>query len=105
MDDSYQPILEDLNVTGEMGPTPLRRSVHPMGRHLSDSSSDEHMPSPMLRLTYSEQQPACALVGPTYRPLTMQHYLAKEPRMEEGFSRSTRAQADPNGGQMMDAVE
>ena len=36
-----------------------------MGGHPSDSSSNEHMPTPMLRLTYSNQQAAGALVGPT----------------------------------------
>ena len=65
MDDSNQPTLEDLNVIDEMGPTPLRTRVHPMGGHPSDSSSNEHMPTPMLRLTYSNQQAAGALVGPT----------------------------------------
>ena len=72
MDDSNQPTLEELNVIGEMGPTPLRARVHPMGGHLSDSSSEKHMPSPMLRLSYSNPQAAAALVGPTYRPLTTQ---------------------------------
>ena len=70
MDNSNQPTLEDLNVIGEMGVTPLRTRVHPMGGHLSDSSSDEHVPSPMMRLTYSNPQAAGALVGPAYRSLS-----------------------------------
>ena len=65
MDDSNQPTLEDLNVIGEMGPTPPRTHVHPMGGNPSDSSCDEHMPSPTLVLTYSNPQAAAALVGPT----------------------------------------
>ena len=88
MDDSNQPTLEDLNVIGGMGPTPLRTRIHRMGGHPSDSSSDEHMPSPMLRLTYSNPQAAGASVGPMYRPLTAQQYPANEPLMEEGFGRS-----------------
>ena len=105
MNDSNQPTLEDLNVIGEMGPTPLRTRVRPMGGHPSGSSSDEHMPSPMLRLTYSNPQAASALVGPTYRPLIMQQYPANELRMEESFGRSAWAQADPNRGRMIDAVK
>ena len=105
MDDSNQPTLEDLNIIGEMGPTPLRTRVHPLGRHPSDISSDEHMPSLMLRSTCSHLQAAGAFVGPTYRPLTTQQYLANEQRIEEGFSRSTWAQADPNRSRMMDAVK
>ena len=105
MDDSNQPTLEDLNVIGEMGPTPLRTRGHFMGGHPSDSSSEEHMPSIMLRFTYKNPQAASALVGPTYRPLTTQQHLAREPRMEEGFGRSTWAQADPDRRRMMDAVE
>ena len=105
MEHSNQPTLEDLKVIGEMGLTPLRTRVHPMAGHLSDSSSDEHMPSPMLRLTYSNPQAAGALEGPTYRPLTTQQYLANELRMEEGFGRSSWAQADPNRSRIMDAVE
>ena len=105
MDDSNQPTLEDLNVISEVGRTPLRARIHPMGGHPSDSSSHQHMPSPMLRLTYSNPQAAGALVGPTYRPLTTQQHPANEPRMEEGFGRSTWAQADPNRSRMMDAVE
>ena len=95
-DGSNQPTLEDMKVICEMGPTPLRTRVYPMGGHLSDSSSDEHMPSPMLRVTYSNPQAASALVGPTYRLLTTQPYLANEPRMEEGFGMSAWAEADPN---------
>ena len=79
--------------------------VHPIGGNPSDSSSDEHMPSLMLRLTYSNPQAAGALVGPMYRPLTTQQYPANEPRKEEGFGRSTWAQFDPNRKRMMDAVE
>ena len=105
MDDANQPTLEDLNVIGEMGPTPLRTRIHPVGGHPSDSSSDEHMPSPMLRLTYSDPQAASALVGPTYKPLTTQQHPANEPRMQEGFGSSFWAQADPNRSRMMDAVE
>ena len=90
---------------GEMGPTPLKTRVRPMGGHPSDSSSDEHMPRPMLKLTYSNPQAAAALVGPTYRPLTTQQYPANEPQMEEGFGRSAWAEADPNRSRMMDAVE
>ena len=105
MDDSNQHTLDDLNVIGKTGPTPLRTRVHPMGGHPSDSSSDEHMPRPMLRLTYGNSQAAGALVGPTYRPLTTPQHLANEPQMEEGFGRSTWAQADPNRNRMMDAVE
>ena len=105
MDDSNQPTLGDLNVISWMGPTPLRTRVHPTGGHPSDSSSDEHMPSLMLRLTYRDPQAAGALVGPTYRPLTTQQHPANEPWMGEGFRRSTWAQADPNRSQMMDAVE
>ena len=89
MHDANEPTLEDLNVIGEMGPTPLRTRVHPMGGHPSDSYSDEHMPSPMLRLTYSNPQAAGALAGPTYRPLTTQQYPANERGVEEGFGRST----------------
>ena len=63
------------------------------------------MPSPMLRLTYSNPEAAGALVGPTYRPLTTQPYSAIELRMEEGFGRSIWAQADPNRSRMMDGVE
>ena len=68
----------------------------------------------MFRRAYAQgnaevylQQPAgaCALVGPTYRPLTTQQYSANEPRMEEGFGRSPWAEADPNRSRMMDAVE
>ena len=103
MDDSNQPTSEDLNVIGEMGPTALRIGVHFMGGHPSVSTSDEHMPSPMLRLTYSNLQATGALVGPTHRPLTTQPYQANELRMEEGFGRSTWPQADPNGSGMMDA--
>ena len=80
IDDSNQPTFEDLNVIGEMGPTPLRTRVHPMGGHQSDSSSDGHMPSLMLRLTYSNLQAVGALVRPTYRPLTTQQHLANELR-------------------------
>ena len=105
MDDSNQPTLEDLNVIGEMGPTPLGTRVHPMGGHPSDSSSDKHMPGQMLRLTYRIPQAAGALVGPTYRPLTTQPYPASEPRMEKGFGMSTWAQADHNRSRRMDAVE
>ena len=76
-----------------------------MGGHPLESSSDEHMPSSMLRLTYSNPQAAGALVGRTYRPLTTQQHPAREPRMQEVFGRSTWAQADPNRSQMMDAVE
>ena len=76
-----------------------------MGGHPLDSSSDEHMLSRVLRLTYSSPQAASALVGPTYRPLTTQQRPANEPRMEEGFGRSTWAQVDPNRSQMMNAVE
>ena len=104
MDHSNQPRLEDLNVIGEMGPTPLRIRVHPMGGHPWDSPFDEHMPSPMLRLTYNNPQAAGALVGPMYWPLTTQQHPAKEPPMEEGFGRSISAQADPNRSQMIDAV-
>ena len=82
MDDSNQPTVEDLNVIGETGRTPLRTRVSFMGGHPSDSSSDKHMPSPMLRLTYSNPQAAGALVGPTYRSLTTQQYPANKPRME-----------------------
>ena len=96
MHDSNQPTLEDGNDIGEMGPTPLRMRVHPMDGHLSNSSSDEHFPSPMLRLTYSNPQAAGALVGPLYRPMTTQQYPANEPRMEAGFGRSSWAQVDPN---------
>ena len=105
MDDSNQPTLEGLDVTGEMGPTPLRRHIHPMGGHPSDSSSDEHMPSPMLRLTNSNPQGAGGLIGPMYRPLTTQQYPANERRMEEAFGRSTWAQADPNRRRMIDAIQ
>ena len=35
----------------------------------------------------------------------MQPYPANEPRMEEGFGRSTWAQSDANQSRMMDAVE
>ena len=105
MDDSNEPTLEDLNVIGETGPTPLRTSVLPMGGRQSDSYFDEHMPSPMLRLTYSNPQAAGALVGPTYRPLSTQQYPVNEPQMEEGFGRSAWAQADPNRSRMMDTVE
>ena len=105
MDDPDQPTLEELNVTGEMGPTPLRTRVVPMGGHPSDSSSNEHMPSPMLRLTYSNPQTAGALVGPMYRPLTTQQYPANEPRMANGFGRATWTQEDPNRSRMMDALE
>ena len=105
MDDSNQPKLEDLSVIGEIGPTPLRTHVHPMGGHLSDSSCDEHMPSLRLRVNYSNPQAASVWVGPTYRPLTTQQHRANELRMEEGFSRATSAQADPNRSRMMDAVE
>ena len=56
MDDSNRPTLEDLKVIGEMQPTPLRTRVHPTGGHPSDPSSDEHMRSRMLRLTYSNPQ-------------------------------------------------
>ena len=80
MDDSDQPTLEDRNVIGEMRRTPLRTGVHPMGGHLSDSSSDEHMAGPVLRLTYSNPQAAGALVGPTYKPLTTEQHPANEPR-------------------------
>ena len=104
-DDSNQPTLEDLNVVGEMGLTPLRTCAHPMGGHPSDTSSDEHMPSPMLRLTYSNPQAAGALLAPACRPLTTQPYPATEPRMEAGFGRSTWAKTDPDQSQMMDAVE
>ena len=96
MDDSNQPTIEDPKVIGEMGPTPLGTRVHPMGGHPSDSSSDKHMPSHMLRLTYRIPQAAGALVAPTYRPLTTQPYPASEPRMKKGFGMSTWAQADPN---------
>ena len=96
MDDSIQPTLEDLNVTGGLGPTPLRTRARPMVGHPLDSSSNKHMLSPMLRMTYSNPQGAVALVGPTYRPLTTQQQPTNEPRMEEGFGRSTSAQADPN---------
>ena len=105
MDDCNEPTVEYLNVIGNMGPTPLRTRVHPMGGHPSDSSCDEHMPRPMLRLTYSNPQGAGALVGPLYRPMTTQQYPAKEPLMEEGFGRSSWAQGDPNRNRMMDAVE
>ena len=76
-----------------------------MGGCPLDSSSDEHMPSLMLGLTYSNLQAARALVGPTYRPLTTQQHPANQPRVEEGFGRSTWAQADPNRSRMMNAVE
>ena len=105
MDDSNQRTLEDLNVIGEMGPTPLRTRVHPMGGHPLESSSDDNMPSSMLRLTYRNPHAAGALVGRTYRILTTQQHPANKLPMEEGFGRSTWAQADPNQGQMMDAVE
>ena len=105
MGDSNQATLEDLNVIGETGPTPLRTRVLPIGGHPSDSSSDEHMPSQMLRSTYSNQPAGGAFVGPTYRPLSTQQYPAKELRMEEGVSRSTWHQTYPNESQMMDAVE
>ena len=96
MDDSNQPTLEELNVIGEMGPTPLRTCVHPLGGHPPDSSSYEHMPSLMLRLTYRNLQAGGLLVGPSYRPMTTQQYPAKVPRMKDGFGRSTWARADPN---------
>ena len=105
MGDCNQPTLKDLNVIGDMGSTPLRTCVYPMGGHPSDSSSDDHMPSLMLRLTYSNPQAASALVGPTHRTLTTQQYRANEPRMAEGFGRSTWARADPDRRRMMDAVE
>ena len=105
MDDSNQPTLEDLNVIGEMGPRPLRTRVHPMGGHPSDLSSDEHMPSPMLSLTYSNPQAAGALVAPTYKSLNTQQYPVNELRMHEGFGRSIWVQADRNRSRMMDAVE
>ena len=105
MDYSNLPTLEDLNVIGEMIPAPLRTRVHPMGGHPLDSSSNKHMPSPMLRPTYSNPQAAGALVGCTYRPLTIQLYPANERLMEEGFGRSTWAQADANRSRMMNAVE
>ena len=96
MHNSSLPIVEDLNVIGKMGPTQLRTRIHPMDGHPSDSPSDEHMPCPMVRLTYSNPQAAGALVGPTYRPSNTQQYLANEPRMEKGFGRSSWPQADPN---------
>ena len=105
MDYSNQPTLEDLNVIGEMGPTPLRTRLHPMGGHPSDSSSDEHMPSSMLRLNYSNPQAANALVRPTYRPLTTQQHSASELQMEEGFGRSSWARVDPNRSRKMDAFD
>ena len=105
MDDSNQPTVEDLNVIGEMGPSPLRTRVYPMAGHPSDSSSDEHMLSPMSRLTYSNPQGAGAFVGLTYKPLTTEQYLANEPRSEEGFSGSIGARTDPNRSRMMDAVQ
>ena len=105
MGDCNQPTLDDLNIIGKVGLTPLRTHVHPMGGHPSDSSSDEHMHSSMLRLTYSNPQAAGALAGPTYRPLTTHQYPANEPRMEEGFGRSTWVQGDPNRSRMMVAVE
>ena len=63
------------------------------------------MPSATLSSTYSNPQAAGALVGATYRPLTTQQHPANEPRMEEGFGRSTWAQVNPNRSRMMDAVE
>ena len=59
----------------------------------------------MLGFIYSNPQAAGEFVGPTYRPLTTQQYPANVPRMEEGFGRSTWAQADPNRRRRMDAVE
>ena len=72
---------------------------------MSDSFSDKHIPSLMLQLIYSSPQAAGALIGPSYRPMTTQQYLPNEPRIEEGFSRSTWPRADPNRSRMMDAVE
>ena len=105
MDNSNQPTLQHLNVIGEMGLTPLQTRVHPMGGHPSDSSSDDHMPSLMLRLTYSNPQAARALVGSTYRPLTTQQHPTSKLRMQEGFGRSDSAQVDPNRSRLKDAVE
>ena len=76
-----------------------------MGGHPSNSSTDEHMPSRMLRLSYSDRQAAGALAGTTYRPLTTQQHPVNEPRKEEGFGRSSWAQADPDESRMMDAVK
>ena len=67
-----------------------------MGGHPSDSSWDENMPSPMLRLTCSNLQAAGALMGPMYSPMTTPQHPMNEPRIQEGFRRSSWAQADPN---------
>ena len=103
MDDSNQPTLLDLAIIVEMGPTPLRTHVHPMGGHPSDSSSDDHMPSSMLRLTYSNPQAAGALVVPTYRPLTTQQTTDYERAADGGRLRQVNLgpggpQPKPNDG-------